>query len=610
LTAEHSFSRRLNFIETVAISLAILSPTATAAITPSLTAAEAGAAGPLAFLLAGITAALIAFSFAQFARRFAHAGSISAYNSAAIGPRYGFVSGWTLAGVYTAFAAAIWGQFGDYFSVFWASLTGSSAGPYWIWPALVGAAAAWLLAHRSLQMSTRLLLVIEGLSLALIIAVAFLILARGGAHGINVSPIDTHGVPMSAIGLGMVFAFLSYAGFEGAATLGEESRDPHRAIPRALLGCVAVVAVLFVFMSWVETVGFGTSGIKELANSPAPLADLARRFADPAVATLIYLGATASAFGAALACVNAAARIVFSLSRQSLLPSALNRVHPRFSSPYRAVAVIMVVSVVTAVVLAPFASGVEVFGYLGTLGSLWIMVAYLLTVVASVIYFSRRRLWRPPVLVIPVVACVVLGYVLYSNVVPFPASPYNIIVCVAAGYLLLGAALIPVLRRRLVSGADPGEPASTVRAAASLLVTGEAAQLEGQPELHPRVLGRELPAGQLLDPPDPVAQRVPVHAKVGRRPLPVLTVPQQRLKRADQLTAPLAVVPFQRTEHRIGVHAKRAGVQPAQQDLVGVQMLEPRVLPAVATGDLRGEPRLPKGSRDLPDGGRRTDADP
>jgi amino acid transporter len=123
------------------------------------------------------------------------------------------------------------------------------------------------------------------------------------------------------------------------------------------------------------------------------------------------------------------------------------------------------------------------------------MVAYLLTVVASVIYFGRRRLWRPPVFVIPVVACAVLGYVLYSNVVPFPASPYNIVVCVAAGYLLLGILLVPVLRRRMVSAAGPGEPAAAVRTVAPLSVSGEAAQLEGQPELHASVLGRELPAG-------------------------------------------------------------------------------------------------------------------
>ncbi len=98
----------------------------------------------------------------------------------------------------------------------------------------------WILVHRSVRLSTRTSLAIEGISVLVILILAAIVLARGGAHGLNTVPFQIGSAGISAIGLASVFGFLSFAGFEGAATLGEETENPRRAIPRALAAAVLV----------------------------------------------------------------------------------------------------------------------------------------------------------------------------------------------------------------------------------------------------------------------------------------------------------------------------------------------------------------------------------
>ncbi|PWI58668.1 hypothetical protein [Sulfoacidibacillus thermotolerans] len=86
----------LSYIETMGISVAIMAPTAAMALNGSLAASIAGTSVPLTFLLAMITIGFVAFSFIQFNRHFSSSGSVYAFTTASLGPRVGFLSGWTL----------------------------------------------------------------------------------------------------------------------------------------------------------------------------------------------------------------------------------------------------------------------------------------------------------------------------------------------------------------------------------------------------------------------------------------------------------------------------------------------------------------------------------
>ena len=110
-----------------------------------------------------------------------------------------------------------------------------------------------------------MLLVIEGTTVALILIVSVVILIRlatGTAPNGNTLDFSVFSVPggtgTSALFLGVVFGFLSFAGFEAAATLGEEAQEPRRNIPRAILGVAIFGGLYYVFVTAIEVMGFGT----------------------------------------------------------------------------------------------------------------------------------------------------------------------------------------------------------------------------------------------------------------------------------------------------------------------------------------------------------------
>jgi amino acid transporter len=243
--------RQLGVLGAAALSLAIMAPTAAMALNGSLAASIAGTAVPLSFVLALVTIALVAYAFIEFARQYATAGSVYTFNGVALGARTGFLSGWALLFTYLAFAAASAAETGAFFQSF-VGLLGVHI--WWVWPALVTAVLVWVLGTRDISLSTRTTLVIEGLSILAIVVLAIVIVAHGGDSGLTAQPFAIGSGGLSKVGLASVFAFLSFAGFEGAATLGEETADPKRSIPRAIAAAVFAAGIFYVVISYVQSV--------------------------------------------------------------------------------------------------------------------------------------------------------------------------------------------------------------------------------------------------------------------------------------------------------------------------------------------------------------------
>jgi amino acid transporter len=176
---------QLGVIEAMALSVGIMAPTAAMALNGSLAASITGTAVALAFLGAFITIVLTSYSFIEFSRQFAHAGSVYVFNGISFGARAGFLSAWGLLLTYTAFTIASTAEVGLFFQTFLALL-----GPtvHWIFPALIAAGAIWFLAHREVRLSIRVTIAVEGLSVLLILVLVAVILGRGGAHGLSLQP--------------------------------------------------------------------------------------------------------------------------------------------------------------------------------------------------------------------------------------------------------------------------------------------------------------------------------------------------------------------------------------------------------------------------------------
>lgn len=445
--------RQLSFIEAIALSIGIMAPTAAMALNGSLAASITGSAVPLAFLLAAIAVGLASFSFIQFSRYFAHSGSVYGFNGVALGPRAGFFSGWTLLGTYLAFTGASTAEIGNFAQAFFASV---HVALDWLPLALIAGVLIWIFAYGAITVSTRLTLVMEGVSVLLILIVAVVILSKVGSAGhLTAQPFNPVNQPLSNVGLAAVFGFLSFAGFEGAATLGEETRNPRRNIPLAILAAVVGTGIFYVAITYTQTVGFGTNaaGVQAFASSTAPLGDLGQRYVGSVMGTLIDLGATISAFASALGTANAGSRILFSMGRDGFISDRLGGTSRRTGSPALSVAVMMVLTflIVLGWSRAPGINGASLFGYLGTIGVFLILVAYILTNIGAIRFFLARRLWTWQ-WVIPVLAILVLGYTLYSNIFPIPPAPYNVLPYVALAWMVAGLLIIvisPALVRRI-----------------------------------------------------------------------------------------------------------------------------------------------------------------
>jgi amino acid transporter len=439
--------RELGQVPTLAISIGVMAPTLAVSITGVAAAGLLGRAASLAYVVAAVGVGLVAYGFARLSAEFSSAGSVYAFVGGALGERAGFVAGWALLGTYLIFpvvsisAIAIFGQ---------ALLrsTGIAHDAAWLPLALVGWALVWLIASRAILTAARTLLVFELVSVAVILVLMAVIVAQlvfGGApagRGVTLGVFSPPpGTTLSTIALASVFGFLSFAGFESAGSLGEESTDPRRMIPRSMVAAIAFGGVFYVVCVVVQTLGFGTdaAGVRAFASSPAPIGELAEAYVGRGMADVLNLAAIISAVGAGLGCASVAARMLFALGRDRRLDRRLAVVSST-GAPAGGLAFVMLLDLAILVVFgAAKAEPFDVFFYFATIGTLSLLAMYVLTNVAATRFLAAKGSRLE--LALPLAGIAVALYVLYHNVHPVPDSPYDAFPYVVAGWLAIGVGL-------------------------------------------------------------------------------------------------------------------------------------------------------------------------
>jgi amino acid transporter len=432
--------RNLGLIEAVGLSLSIIAPTMAMAFNVTLAVRAAGRAAPLAFAVGTAALAVVGLSFVAFARRVAHAGSAFAYIASEFGARAGFVAGWTLMLTYLAYGTGTAALVGNFIDAAAANYRIAAPG-LWIASSVAALAIAITLAYRDMRLAARLMLGLEAISVLAIVVLGVMVLhAVEKTGGLSASPfVPDPRFGWSGVGYGMVFAVLSFAGFEGAATLGEETGDPNRAIPIAVLGTVILAGVFYVFASYVQVVGFGLGNMKALAHDSAPLNTLALKFGSRNFATLLDLAAAISAFSCVLGSVSAASRMLFALGRAGLAP-AMGVVHERHGTPGVAVLSVGAIGIAGVVLWAPFAGAANYYGYMGTIGTLALILVYMGVTIAEAMDAARARkmLWAA----FGVTGTMILLWPLYNSLYPVPAYPGNLWPYVVIAYLVAGLGLL------------------------------------------------------------------------------------------------------------------------------------------------------------------------
>jgi amino acid transporter len=449
-------TRSLNFIEVLAMPVALMAPTAGMALNTPFAAQTAGIAVPFVFILSTIGIACIGAGFIRLTRRFNDAGSVYGLTKAAVGPGYGFIAGWCLALVYVTFVGTLLAGFATFADLLLSNLFHVDLP----WPVtfLIGGAAVWYFGHRSIKLSTHAFMICEGISIALMFILAVVIFVHGGAdgHSVSLAPLTPAGASLGGISSALVFGFLTYIGFEGSATLGEESERPEIAIPLTVLSAVLLAGVVFVIISYAQTIGFGldAAGVDAYGKSAAPNTDLGIKYVGAGFADILNFAAALSTFACALASADGAARVLYSLGRDGRLPKSLESIHPKYGSPHVAVNVSMVIGLAISLAFFPFGVGPsDVYGFTGALATLAVIIAYGMTSIAATIYFWRDDLahGRLYFLIPPIIAVPLLGYAFYSQIIPVPGPPLWYWPYVVLGYVLVGFAILYVQRNRVIT---------------------------------------------------------------------------------------------------------------------------------------------------------------
>lgn len=449
-------SGSVRFLRTFALPVGIQGPTAGVIVGPAVLAGIVGGSGALACLLALVAMSFVAYAFVLFTRSFNSASSVYAFNGSTLGSRYGFVSAWLLLLVYISFAGAVYASTADIAGALLASL---GIQIWWVWLALVGWALTMFFAYRSFSLSSVVILACEAVAVALIAVVGIAVLTHGGVHShtLSAAPFATHGVALGVLGLGVVNAFGGFSGFEGAATLGEESANPQRTIPAAVAVSLLASAAVYIIFTWIVDNAYATPAA--LAAAPAPLVHLADIDVGSAMGKLVNVAGVISAFGAQTACINAANRLLFALGREfgrgHRAGELLVRTSPRHGSPIGALAVTGTVSVAALLAFSFEGQAIRALTFIVEYGAYLILIVYLLTVIAAIPLVWRRRQGRLLPLAILSVGVAVLGYVLRDTFTPEPAGPFRFVAAAAIISVALGVgiSLVPSFHRRLRASA-------------------------------------------------------------------------------------------------------------------------------------------------------------
>ncbi len=461
-----AFRREVTLWETVGLSIAGASPTLAMAFSGPGIAVLVGRAAALSFVFAAVTVLCIGYAFMLLARKYNNAGNVYGFVGESIGSRSGFFAGWAMGLMYFVFVPGSIAA-SAFFVLSLVNTFGWMKGDSY----LIFAIPITLLVYAGgvafVRRSTRVLLYIEAASVCLLTVIMIIVLVKVGAgHGLNGGHLTLSifqlptGANIHDMVLGAVFGFIAFTGFEAAGALGEEARNPERAVPRAIGISVVTIAIFYVACIAVQSLGFGAtkSGAAAFASSSGPLFYLANAYVGPVFRDIILAGAAFSAFGAALSEVIAGARLVFGMTRDAAPTSMFARLTGRTGIPARGVILVIGINLICLVILGGFlgANGFTSWQYLGTLGTLTILVGYLLVALGAARAVINGRLgvarWRGAV---PILAAVAILFTFYNELIPAPAFPYNILPYIALVWLLAGLGLIvfaPGLAQRVGTG--------------------------------------------------------------------------------------------------------------------------------------------------------------
>ena len=433
------------------------------AVTFSLGAAipYTGASLPLAVFIALIVCALLALNIGALAKYLPSAGGYFTYVSRSLGTTTGWLTGWMFNLAYLFIVPLQLLVLGPVMDSFVKSLFHISFGPngWAIW-AVVFAIIVFLVTYAGIKVSADTNIVLGAIEIAVFVVLAIWLIVTSGSN--NTASVFTPAFSTQGglggwqgIFFGMTFVFLAFAGFESSATLAEESRNPRRIVPQAVLLSAVLIGLFFVFCAYAGMISWGVNAVsKTYVTDPNAWDTLAKKVWGPFDLIVIF-AILNSALANSNSGVIAASRVLFAMGRTSTLPSALAHTN-RFRAPDVAIIFTMIVALIATLIPGLLYGTTTAFAFVGTVITIPIILVYIATCVSVPFFYRREHPAEFNVLrhiIVPIIPVIVLAAVIYSQVVPllippYQAAPLSFAVPIVLIWLVAGLVIVFLLRTR------------------------------------------------------------------------------------------------------------------------------------------------------------------
>lgn len=451
-------------------SITHMAPAVATALSIGAATSFAGGITPLAVLFAMIAVLFTAYSMSELARHLPSAGGMYTYVSRGLGSFFGWLMAWSFALAEPLIMPILLGGFGFYGAIFLSTYLNIEFELAWIVLAVLCGLVVWFLIYRGIALSTRAGVILGAIEIGIFLLISALLIVNAEENTLSVFVPGENGV-LPAF-QGMIFCLLAFIGFEAAAPLGEETAEPRRTIPQAVIWSAILVGLFYVFNMYAATVFFGPDRMGDFlaANGGDPWGGMATEVLGTLGGLLVIFAILNSCVANANASATAATRSLFAMGRATLISRWFAAVDPDTRSPVNAVHFQAVLGIIVAVGLGllladdPFegAAGLNVYVWLGTLVGLLFAGMYIAVNVACIGYFmgEKRSEFNPikhlviPILgviaMIPAVLAVIGGVTI--PILDIELSPYENSLRwtapVVGVWLLLGVIAYVYLRSR------------------------------------------------------------------------------------------------------------------------------------------------------------------
>jgi len=453
-------------------SITHMAPAVATALSLGAATTFAGGNTPLAVVLALVAALFTAYSIGELARHLPSAGGMYTYVARGLGSFAGWLMAWAFLLAEPVVPAALFASFGLFGASLITLITGFSNDYLWLPLTVICGVVVWWLVYRGISISTRVGVALGLIEIGIFLGVSFLLIVNAGSKN-TVSVFVPGADGLKPALQGMVFCLLAFVGFEAAAPLAEETRDPRRTIRRAVLLSALLIGLFYIFNMYAATVYFGPDRMQAEFlgfNNSDPWSGMANEVLPTLGGLLVVFAILNSSLANASAGANASTRVIFALGRVSLLPRWFAAIHETYRTPMNAVHFQGILGIGLAVGLGllfqaqgqPYGGPLTVYVWIGySLGLLFAGMYVAVNVAVIGYYFREQRSEFSPIkhVVVPILGILLLipaflG-VLGGLTIPFfdikldpLKTPYDVVPLLVLIWMILGVVAYFFVRSR------------------------------------------------------------------------------------------------------------------------------------------------------------------